>query len=126
MHTTISTGIVGTRCHGRMPPAISLDFPAMLSLETIKIQNTKNSFQDCCTHFLLRTFLKMAVYLNYILNVKFCCQYPLLNYLIQVLWGGRWQDGSASTTGEEVEQINAHVSRCTNTTKYMLPEGTII
>ena len=43
--------------------------------------------------------------------------------LIQVLWGGRWQEGSACTTGEEVEQINAHMSRCGNTTKYMLPEG---
>ncbi|KAJ7337885.1 hypothetical protein OS493_008043 [Desmophyllum pertusum] len=41
----------------------------------------------------------------------------------QVLWGGRWQEGSACTTGEEVEQINAHMSRCGNTTKYMLPEG---
>jgi len=39
------------------------------------------------------------------------------------LWGGRWQKGSACTTGEEVEQINAHMSRCGNTTKYMLPEG---
>ena len=42
---------------------------------------------------------------------------------IQVLWGGRWQEGSACTTGEEVEQINAHMSRCGSTTKYMLPEG---
>ncbi|XP_067026653.1 uncharacterized protein [Acropora muricata] len=41
----------------------------------------------------------------------------------QVLWGGRWQEGSACTTGEEVEQINAHMSRCGNTSKYMLPEG---
>ncbi|KAJ7349533.1 hypothetical protein OS493_038720 [Desmophyllum pertusum] len=41
----------------------------------------------------------------------------------QVLWGGRWQEGSACTTGEEMEQINAHMSRCGNTTKYMLPEG---
>lgn len=41
----------------------------------------------------------------------------------QVLWGGRWQEGTACTTGEEVEQINAHMSRCGNTSKYMLPEG---
>ncbi|XP_044171275.1 uncharacterized protein LOC122955576 isoform X2 [Acropora millepora] len=41
----------------------------------------------------------------------------------QVLWGGHWQEGSACTTGEEVEQINAHMSRCGNTSKYMLPEG---
>ena len=45
---------------------------------------------------------------------------------IQVLWGGRWQEGSACTTGEEVEQINAHMSRCGNTTKYMLPEGMLL
>lgn len=43
-----------------------------------------------------------------------------------MLWGGRWQEGSACTTGEEVEQINAHMSRCGNTTKYMLPEGMIL
>lgn len=41
----------------------------------------------------------------------------------QVLWGGRWQVGSACSTGEEVEQINSYMSRCGNTTKYMLPEG---
>ena len=42
---------------------------------------------------------------------------------IQVIWGGRWQEGSACSTGEEVEQINSHMSRCGNTTKYMLPES---
>lgn len=47
----------------------------------------------------------------------------MVMYCIQVLWGGRWQEGSACTTGEEVEQINAHMSRCGNTSKYMLPEG---
>ena len=44
-------------------------------------------------------------------------------YVKQVIWGGRWQDGSACSTGEEVEQINSHMSRCGNTTKYMLPES---
>lgn len=44
-------------------------------------------------------------------------------YVQQVIWGGRWQDGSACSTGEEVEQINSHMSRCGNTTKYMLPES---
>lgn len=43
---------------------------------------------------------------------------------LKVLWGGRWQVGSACSTGEEVEQINSYMSRCGNTTKYMLPEGT--
>ena len=42
---------------------------------------------------------------------------------MQVIWGGRWQDGSACSTGEEVEQINSHMSQCGNTTKYMLPES---
>ena len=31
---------------------------------------------------------------------------------IQVIWGGRWQEGSACSAGEEVEQINSHMSRC--------------
>lgn len=42
---------------------------------------------------------------------------------MQVIWGGRWQDGSACSTGEEVEQGNSHMSRCGNITKYMLPES---
>lgn len=38
-------------------------------------------------------------------------------------WGGRWQEGSAGSTGEEVEQINSHLSQLGNSTKHMLPEG---
>lgn len=49
-----------------------------------------------------------------------------LLFQFQILWGGRWQEGTACSTGEEVEQINAHMSRCGNTTKYMLPEGTVM
>ncbi|XP_067055175.1 uncharacterized protein [Acropora muricata] len=45
------------------------------------------------------------------------------NWTCQVIWGGRWQVGSACSTGEEVGQINSHMSRCGNTTKYMLPEN---
>lgn len=37
--------------------------------------------------------------------------------------GGRLQEGSACSTGEEVEQINSYMSRCGNTTKYMLSES---
>ena len=48
-----------------------------------------------------------------------------MDYFSWVIWGGRWQEGSACSTGEEVEQINSHLSRCVNTTKYMLPEGTV-
>ena len=31
--------------------------------------------------------------------------------VMQVIWGGRWQVGSACSTSEEVEQINSHMSR---------------
>ena len=41
-------------------------------------------------------------------------------FFYQVIWGGRFQEGSACSTGEEVEQINSYMSRCGNTTKYML------
>lgn len=45
-------------------------------------------------------------------------------FFYQVIWGGgRLQEGSACSTGEEVEQINSYMSRCGNTTKYMLPES---
>lgn len=37
--------------------------------------------------------------------------------------GGRLQEGSACSTSEEEEQINSYMSRCGNTTKYMLPES---
>lgn len=47
---------------------------------------------------------------------------PIL-YFSQVIWGGRLQEGSACSTGEEVEEINSYMSRCGNTTKYMLPES---
>lgn len=43
------------------------------------------------------------------------------NWTCQVIWRGRLQEGSACSTGEEVEQINSYMSRCGNTTKYMLP-----
>lgn len=45
------------------------------------------------------------------------------NWTCQVIWGGRLQEGSACSTGEEVEQINSYMSHCGNTTKYMLPEN---
>ena len=38
-----------------------------------------------------------------------CCFVNLL-FQFQILSGGRWQEGSACSTGEEVEQINAHVT----------------
>ena len=42
---------------------------------------------------------------------------------MQVIWGGRWQNGASATTEEEVEQINSHFSRLGTSTKHMLPEG---
>ena len=41
----------------------------------------------------------------------------------QVTWGGRWQEGSAYTIGEEVEQTNGYISRLGSTTKYMNAAG---
>lgn len=50
-----------------------------------------------------------------------CYDYGFISH--QALWGGRWQNGAAATTGEEVEQINSHFSRLGCSTKHMLPEG---
>lgn len=38
-------------------------------------------------------------------------------FVCKVLWGGRWQQDTGGTTGEEVEQINSHFSRLGNSTK---------
>nr|XP_045587916.1 uncharacterized protein LOC123749834 [Procambarus clarkii] len=38
----------------------------------------------------------------------------------QVLYGGRWQEGSGMTLGEEAEQVFAYLSRYNSTTKNML------
>lgn len=46
-------------------------------------------------------------------------------FVCKVLWGGRWQQDTGGTTGEEVEQINSHFSRLGNSTKHMLPEGIV-
>ena len=54
------------------------------------------------------------------LEMLFCM---LLSFVAKVLWGGRWQQDTGGTTGEEVEQINSHFSRLGNSTKHMLPES---
>nr|XP_045602776.1 uncharacterized protein LOC123761009 [Procambarus clarkii] len=42
------------------------------------------------------------------------------NLKTQVLYGGRWQEGSGLTSGEEAEQVFSYLSRYNNNTKNML------
>jgi len=44
-------------------------------------------------------------------------------FIVQVILGGRWQNGASATTREEDEQINGHFSQLGTSTKHMLPEG---
>ncbi|XP_064644466.1 uncharacterized protein LOC135498189 [Lineus longissimus] len=41
------------------------------------------------------------------------------DWTCQVMWGGRWQEGSAAQAGEEMEQANSYLSRASLTTKTM-------
>ncbi|XP_066532550.1 uncharacterized protein [Hoplias malabaricus] len=43
----------------------------------------------------------------------------------EIIWGGRNQEGSGTTIGEEVEQVNSFLSRVALTTKYMTKAETI-
>ena len=43
----------------------------------------------------------------------------------QVLWGGRWQDGAAGGSGEDMEQIFSYLSRWNFTTKTMTAAGRV-
>lgn len=43
--------------------------------------------------------------------------------MLKVLYGGRWQEGSGMTLGEEAEQVFAYLSRYNSTTKNMLKAG---
>ena len=43
--------------------------------------------------------------------------------LIQILWNGRWIDGAAAGSGEEVEQLFSYLSRFNLTTKHMNAAG---
>ena len=38
---------------------------------------------------------------------------------IYILWGGRWHEGAAYSTGENMEQLFSNLSRHNITTKYM-------
>nr|XP_045590426.1 uncharacterized protein LOC123752415 isoform X2 [Procambarus clarkii] len=42
------------------------------------------------------------------------------SWYCQVLYGGRWQEGSGLTSGEEAEQVFSYLSRYNNNTKNML------
>ncbi|CAH3160482.1 unnamed protein product [Porites evermanni] len=46
---------------------------------------------------------------SYYANIFIANKCKVDNHLKAVIWGGRWQDGSAASTGEEVEQINCHM-----------------
>ena len=37
----------------------------------------------------------------------------------QILWGGRWQDGAAGGSGEDMEQLFSYLSRWGFPTKYL-------
>jgi len=41
----------------------------------------------------------------------------------QMKWDGQWLEDTGRTTGEETEQFFSYIGRCSNTTKYQLPEG---
>lgn len=44
----------------------------------------------------------------------------------QVLWGGRWQNQAAASTGEDMEQLFSFMSRFNMTTKNMSAVGMIV
>ena len=41
----------------------------------------------------------------------------------QVCWSGRYVDGAGAGSGEDMEQFFSHLSRTSNTTKYMSAAG---
>ena len=49
-----------------------------------------------------------------------CCDVYTLTLIIKVLWGGRWQDGAAAGSGEDMEQFFSYLSRWSSSTKSML------
>lgn len=67
--------------------------------------------------------LSILIYLYCIVIIIIIIIIIILPFYWLALWGGRWQDGAAATTGEEVEHINSHFSRLGCCTKHMLPEG---
>ncbi|KAK0135450.1 Tripeptidyl-peptidase 2 [Merluccius polli] len=52
-----------------------------------------------------------------------CKYWPYLEKAASIKWSGRNQEGSGTTAGEEVEQINSYLSRCALMTKYMYKAG---
>lgn len=58
---------------------------------------------------------------RWISNVCATVFYPMV--YIQILWGGRMQNGSAGSTGEEMEQLFSYMSRLNLTTKNVTAAG---
>ena len=46
-----------------------------------------------------------------------------LLHVMQLLWGGHWQEGSAASTREDMEQLFSYLSRLDVTTKNMNAAG---
>lgn len=61
--------------------------------------------------------------IKYLITAKLLSMIYASNSNNIFLPGNMGGSGSACSTGEEVEQINSYMSRCGNTTKYMLPES---
>ena len=51
---------------------------------------------------------------------------PRYSFLIQIKWGGRYQNGAGMGTGEEMEQAFGYLSRLNSTTKNMTSAGKFI
>ena len=49
------------------------------------------------------------------------CSYN--NQIFQIIWGGRWQDGAASGSGEDMEQLFSNLSRWAFSTKMLSAAG---
>ena len=43
--------------------------------------------------------------------------------MFQIIWGGRWQDGAAGGSGEDMEQLFSNLSRWTFSTKMLSAAG---
>jgi len=50
-----------------------------------------------------------------------CAMYK--NQIFQIIWGGRWQDGAAGGSGEDMEQLFSNLSRWAFSTKMLSAAG---
>ena len=58
-------------------------------------------------------------------DILYMCTWSSIS-LIQILWGGRWQNGAAAGAGEDMEQLFSYMSRWSSTTKNMHAAGDIV